>query len=114
MLLDGVNHIAWISKDVARLGAFYAAVFDAEVGPTRPHGDEPGETMTIIRIGPRTELNIVTIEGNTEPDRQTPMWGRGRIDHVGLGAADPAAFALVANKIMLNDINDETKCERNI
>ena len=33
MLLDGVNHIAWISKDVARLGRFYAEVFDAEVGP---------------------------------------------------------------------------------
>ena len=50
-------------------------VFDAEVGPTRPHGQDPGETMTVIRIGPHTELNIVTIEGNTEPDRQTPMWG---------------------------------------
>ena len=78
MLLDGVNHIAWISHDVARLGRFYAEVFDAEVGPTRPHGQDPGETMTVIRIGPHTELNIVTIDGNTEPDRQTPMWGRGR------------------------------------
>src|SRR5690242_2714327 len=77
MLLDGVNHIAWISKDVARLGRFYAEVFDAEVSPTRPHGDAPGETMTVIRIGPHTELNIFTIEGNTEPDRQTPMWGAG-------------------------------------
>jgi hypothetical protein len=76
VLLDGVNHIAWISHDVARLGRFYAEVFDAEVGPTRPHGQDPGETMTVIRIGPHTELNIVTIDGNTEPDRQTPMWGR--------------------------------------
>lgn len=71
MLLDGVNHIAWISKDVGRLGRFYAEVFEAEMGPTRPHGQDPGETMTVIRIGPRTELNIVTIEGNHEPDRQT-------------------------------------------
>ena len=76
MLLDGVNHIAWISKDAERLKAFYARVFDADVGPTRPHGDKPAETMTVIRIGPHTELNIVTIEGNTEPQRQTPMWGR--------------------------------------
>jgi catechol 2,3-dioxygenase-like lactoylglutathione lyase family enzyme len=100
MLLDGVNHIAWISKDVARLGAFYAGVFDAEVGPTRPHGEDPGETMTTIRIGPRTELNIVTIEGNTEPDRQTPMWGRGRIDHVGLGAATPEAFEEIRRRLV--------------
>ncbi len=31
MLLDGVNHIAWLSKDVERLGHFYARVFDAVV-----------------------------------------------------------------------------------
>ena len=37
MLLDGLNHVALISNDVARLGAFYAEVFDAEVGDTRPH-----------------------------------------------------------------------------
>ena len=67
MLLDGVNHIAWLSKDVARLGHFYAEVFEADVGPTRPHGQEPGETMTVIRIGPHTELNVFTIEGNTGP-----------------------------------------------
>jgi hypothetical protein len=92
MLLNGINHIAWLSKDAARLGRFYAEVFDAEVGPTRPHRQEPGETMTVIRIGPHTELNIFVIEGNTEAARQIPMWGRGRIDHVGLQAASPEAF----------------------
>ena len=100
MLLDGVNHIAWISHDVARLGRFYAEVFDAEVGPTRPHGQDPGETMTVIRIGPHTELNIVTIDGNTEPDRQTPMWGRGRIDHFGLHAATPEAFDTIRQRLV--------------
>jgi catechol 2,3-dioxygenase-like lactoylglutathione lyase family enzyme len=108
VLLDGVNHIAWISKDVARLGRFYAEVFDAEVGPTRPHGQEPGETMTIIRIGPHTELNIFTIEGNTEADRQTPMWGRGRIDHVGLQAADADAFAVIRERLIAAGAGDGT------
>jgi catechol 2,3-dioxygenase-like lactoylglutathione lyase family enzyme len=99
VLLDGINHIAWISKDVARLGAFYAQVFDAEVGPTRPHGQDPGETMTVIKIGPHTELNIVTIDGKTQADRQTPMWGRGRIDHIGLHAASPEAFATIRQRL---------------
>ena len=75
MLLNGINHIALISKDIDRLRAFYTEVFDAEVGPTKPHGEESGETMTMIRIGPHTELNVFTIEGNTEPDRQTPNVG---------------------------------------
>ena len=108
MLLDGVNHIAWLSKDVARLGRFYAEVFDAEVGPTRPHGQEPGETMTVIRIGPRTELNIVVIEGNTEADRQIPMWGRGGLDHVGLQAASPEAFAMLRERLVRAGASDGT------
>jgi catechol 2,3-dioxygenase-like lactoylglutathione lyase family enzyme len=83
MLLDGINHLAMISKDIDRLRAFYTEVFEAEVGPTEPHGDEGNETMTTIRIGPHTELNVFTIRGNLEPDRQTPMWGRGRLDHFG-------------------------------
>ena len=98
MLLDGVNHIAWISKDVARLGRFYARVFEAEVGETRDHG--PGETMTTIRIGPHTELNVFVIEGNAEADRQTPMWGRGRIDHVGLQAASEQAFSTIRARLV--------------
>ncbi len=108
MLLDGVNHIAWISKDVARLGRFYREVFEADVGPTRPHGQEPGETMTVIRIGPHTELNVFTIEGNTEPDRQIPMWGRGRIDHVGLQAASPEAFAAIRQRLVDAGASDGT------
>ena len=100
MLLDGVNHVAWISNDVARLGRFYTEVFDAEVGPTRSHGEKGDETMTIIRIGPHTELNIFVIAGNTEAERQTPMWGRGRIDHVGLQAASPEAFATIRQRLI--------------
>jgi len=108
VLLDGINHIAWISDDVARLGRFYADVFDAEVGPTRPHGENGEETMTVIRIGPHTELNIFVIPGNTEAQRQTPMWGRGRIDHVGLQAASPEAFATVRQRLIDTGAGDGT------
>jgi catechol 2,3-dioxygenase-like lactoylglutathione lyase family enzyme len=106
MLLDGVNHIAWISKDVDRLGRFYATVFDAVIGPTRDHG--PGETMTVIDIGPATQLNIFVIDGNTEADRQTPMWGRGRIDHVGLAAASPEAFETIRSRLVEAGASDGT------
>ena len=108
MLLDGINHIAWISKDVARLGRFYAEVFDADVGPTRAHGTDGKETMTIIGIGPHTELNIFVIEGNTQAERQTPMWGRGRIDHVGLQAASPEAFATIRQRLIDKAASDGT------
>jgi catechol 2,3-dioxygenase-like lactoylglutathione lyase family enzyme len=106
MLLDGVNHVAWVSKDAGRLGAFYSRVFDAVVGPTRDHG--PGETMTVISIGPATELNIFVIDGNGEADRQTPMWGRGRIDHVGLSAASRTAFDTIRERLIEIGASDGT------
>ena len=105
MLLDGVNHVAWISKDAARLGAFYEHVFDAVVGPTRPHA--PGETMTVIDIGPATQLNVFVIDGNTEADRQTPMWGRGRIDHLGLQAVSMEAFDEIRSRLISRGASDE-------
>ncbi|HEY2204333.1 MAG TPA: VOC family protein [Pseudonocardia sp.] len=108
MLLDGINHVAWISTDVARLGRFYAEVFDADVGPTRGHGQNGNETMTVIRIGPHTELNIFVIAGNSEAERQTPMWGRGRIDHVGLQAASREAFATIRQRLIDRSASDGT------
>jgi catechol 2,3-dioxygenase-like lactoylglutathione lyase family enzyme len=106
MLLSGINHIALISNDIDRLRAFYTEVFDAEVGPTRAHGEKGNETMTMIRIGPHTELNVVTIEGNTEPDRQTPMWGRGRLDHFGLQAASRESFETIRRRLVEHGASD--------
>lgn len=106
MLVDGINHIAVISKDVARLKAFYANVFDAEVGPTRSHGDKGDETMTNIQIGPHTALNVFTIADNPEPYRQTPMWGRGRLDHFGLQAASAEAFDTIKARLVEHGASD--------
>jgi catechol 2,3-dioxygenase-like lactoylglutathione lyase family enzyme len=104
MLLDGVNHIAWISKDAGRLGCFYERVFDAVIGTTRSHG--PGETMTVIDIGPATQLNIFVIDGNTEADRQTPMFGRGRIDHLALQAGSLVAFETIRDRLVARGASD--------
>lgn len=106
MLVNGINHIALISKDVDRLRTFYTEVFDADAGPTTPHGKGGGETMTVIRIGPHTELNVFTIEGNREPDRQTPMWGRGRLDHFGLQAASEESFEMIRQRLIERGASD--------
>jgi catechol 2,3-dioxygenase-like lactoylglutathione lyase family enzyme len=106
VLLNGINHIALISNDIGRLRTFYTEVFDAEVGPTRPHGENGGETMTMIRIGPHTQLNVVIIDGNAEPDRQTPMWGRGRLDHFGLQAASQESFETIRRRLMEHGASD--------
>lgn len=93
MLLKGLNHVAVITNDAARLNAFYQEVFEAEIlrdGSEFPDGSGP--RLSIIKIGDWSELNVFQIEGNTEADRQTPMFGRGRLDHLAVQAASIGAF----------------------
>lgn len=57
---------------------------------------------------PATQLNVFVIDGNSEADRQTPMWGRGRIDHVGLAAASPEAFEVIRERLVDSGASDGT------
>jgi catechol 2,3-dioxygenase-like lactoylglutathione lyase family enzyme len=105
MLLSGVNHMALLTHDTDRLMAFYREVFDAEIGA---HLDEfhGAIQLTFIRIGPTAELNVFQIEGNTEADRQAPMLGRGRIDHLGLQAASLDAFDQIRDRLIAPGASD--------
>jgi catechol 2,3-dioxygenase-like lactoylglutathione lyase family enzyme len=101
MQLKGLNHVAIVTNDVSRLNAFYVDVFEAEIlrdGSELPGGKGP--RMSIIKIGDWSERNVFQIEGNTEADRQTPMFGRGRIDHLALQAASMDAFETIRERLM--------------
>ncbi len=99
MLLNGVNHVAILTKDTDRLVAFYREVFEAEVNEQLEEFDGPLR-LTFIRIGGTAELNVFQVDGNTEADRQTPMFGRGRIDHLGLQAASIDAFDQIRDRLI--------------
>jgi catechol 2,3-dioxygenase-like lactoylglutathione lyase family enzyme len=97
MLLDGFNHVALLTNDTDRLAAFYQEMFGAEVEGRQADGPA---RLTFIRVGPRVELNVFEIDGNTEATRQTPMFGRGRIDHLALQAASLDAFEEIRDRLM--------------
>src|SRR5258706_12644838 len=99
MLLDGLNHVAIITKDSDRLHAFYTEVFEATVQAVGAEV-EPEVRMSIIHVGPHSELNVFEIEGNTEADRQTPMFGRGRIDHMALQAKSIESFETIRDRLI--------------
>ena len=104
MLLDGINHVALLTADTDRLVAFYRDVFDATVdGEVRP-GD--GARLTFLNIGGKREFNVFQIDGNAEAARQTPMFGRGRIDHLGLQAASLEAFDTIRARLMERGASD--------
>ena len=103
MLLDGFNHVAVITKDSDRFHRFYEEVFDAEV--IGEQGDGPVR-LSFVQVGPEAEINLFEIEDNDEADRQVPMFGRGRIDHLGLQAASLEAFEEIRDRLMARGAAD--------
>jgi catechol 2,3-dioxygenase-like lactoylglutathione lyase family enzyme len=104
MLLDGVNHVAIITDDTERFVQFYQEVFDAKVSRREQIG--PG-TLTMVDIGPRSELNVFEIHGDEAPDVvRGSMFGHGPIDHVGLQAVDRDAFVEIRRRLVARGASD--------
>jgi catechol 2,3-dioxygenase-like lactoylglutathione lyase family enzyme len=103
MLLDGINHVAVLTNDTERLVRFYSEVFGATVdGEMR----DEHVRLTLVKVGPASELNVFEIDGNTEAERQVPMFGRGRLDHLGLQAASLDAFDEVRDRLIARGSSD--------
>ena len=101
MLLSGINHVATLTTDSDRLHAFYREVFEAEIVADMKEAPEGrGFRLSVVDIGDGTMLNVFQIEGNTEAERQVPMFERGRIDHIGLRAKDLASFEAIRDRLM--------------
>ena len=103
MLLDGFNHVAVLTSDTDRLIAFYAEVF----GSTHMTLEEnPFLKLTAIMVGPTQELNVFQVTDNHEHEKQTPMFERGRLDHLALQAASLEAFDTVRDRLMARGSTD--------
>ena len=105
MLTNGFNHVAVLTNDTARFVTFYRDVFDAEVLGEQHLGDEG--TLTFVKIGENAEFNLFEVAGNTEASRQTPMLGRGRLDHLALHAASLASFEEIRRRLIERGASDE-------
>lgn len=105
MLLNGVNHVAILTKDTQRFVDFYRDMFEAKVLGEQRMGDEG--VLTFVQIGEDSEINLFEVNGNHEADRQTPMFGRGRIDHMGLQADSLEAFEEIRRRLIDRGAADE-------
>jgi catechol 2,3-dioxygenase-like lactoylglutathione lyase family enzyme len=104
MLLDGLNHVAVLTSDTDRLHAFYGEVFGSTVAHDK---QQDGLRFSIVDVGPHTELNVFEVDGGTEAKRQGPMFGRGRLDHIGLQAASLEAFQEIRRRLLARGACDE-------
>jgi catechol 2,3-dioxygenase-like lactoylglutathione lyase family enzyme len=103
MLLDGFNHVAVLTSDTDRLTAFYAEVFGSE---SEVLEENPFLKLTRIMVGPTQELNVFQISGNHEHEKQTPMFERGRLDHLALQASSMETFDIVRTRLMERGATD--------
>lgn len=107
MLTVGLNHVATLTNDAPRLHQFYEEVFEAEIVRNAPEIDgNDAVWLSIIKVGPWAELNVFQIDGNTEADRQTPMFARGRLDHFALQAASIDAFETIRERLIARGAAD--------
>jgi catechol 2,3-dioxygenase-like lactoylglutathione lyase family enzyme len=105
MLLEGFNHVAILTSDTDRFVAFYRDVFEADVTCSI---DMDGEgRLTMIQVGQKAEINLFELPGNGEAQRQTPMFGRSRIDHLGLQATSLPVFEEVRRRLIDKGAADE-------
>ena len=101
-LLDGINHLTFITADMDRLMAFYERVFGARVAADL---EEEGLRHALIEVGPHTLLHPFQIPGIDPPGRQ-PFFERGRLDHFALGAASEEAFRELRRRIVAEGADD--------
>ena len=93
----GFDHVAVLTADLPRFVAFYEDLFGAAV-----EGGlfEDGLEMVVLRIDPTSGINLFQIDGNEEPSRQTPIFGRGRLDHFAFRATSIEQFDEIRDELM--------------
>lgn len=103
MLLGGINHVAVLTGDTDRFVEFYGGVFEAT---HKTIENQDGFKLTLVWVGPTAELNVFEIASNTEHERQVPMFGRGRLDHLALEAASLASFDEIRSRLLDRQATD--------
>jgi catechol 2,3-dioxygenase-like lactoylglutathione lyase family enzyme len=103
VLLSGINHVAVLTGDTERFVEFYVAVFDATHEVLQ---ERDGFKLTVVWVGPSAELNVFELADNTEHERQVPMFGRGRLDHLALEAVSIETFDEIRRRLIARDATD--------
>ena len=102
-MIAGIDHVAVMTGDLDAFCGFYADLFGAEIEGTLA---EDGLRMAVLRVGPTSELNVFEVDGNGEHVRQTPMFGRGRLDHLGFRAESIEQFDAIRDRLIDLELSD--------
>lgn len=92
-----------MTSDTERFTEFYASVFEATSEVVE---QQDGFRLTLVRVGSVASFNVFEMAGNSESQRQVPMFGRGRLDHLALHATSLEAFDEIRSRLMARGATD--------
>ena len=74
----------------------------------RPESDVQCDVrLTAVAVGPTAEHSVFELVGNREAQRQAPIFGRGRLDHLALQAESLDAFETIRDRLIARGAADE-------
>jgi catechol 2,3-dioxygenase-like lactoylglutathione lyase family enzyme len=96
-LLEGIEHLTFLSDDLDRLTEFYERVFEAKKTLDLT---EEGLRHIFLQVGGATVLHPFQIlDGRALPPAPGTMFERGRIDHFALLAPSEEAFREIRRRL---------------
>lgn len=95
-LVNGINHVAIVTKDLQRFIDFYVDVFEVE---PLFREDTPAFRHAILRAGSSSWLHPVEVTGSTHGQAIPEMFARGHLDHIALGAPSLEAFEKLRTRL---------------
>lgn len=95
-LVDGISHVATVTEDLDRMGAFYRRVFGAELSDVM---QEDGLRHQLIFLGDTAALHPFEVTG-TQPDQRFEMFHRGRLDHFGVTAPSVDGLLEIRDRLL--------------
>ena len=96
-LVEGIEHLNFLSDDLDRLADFYERVFEAK---TTLDLTEEGLRHIFLQVGSTTVLHPFQIlDGPALPPAPGTMFERGRLDHFALLAPSEEAFREIRRRL---------------
>ena len=102
--VGGFNHLAVLTTDLERLGAFYCDVFGGRAVDVPA---QPGSRRAIaVRFGERSALVLVEVEDNEHAQGVDESLQRGHLDHVGFDVPTAAALEEIRERLVACGASD--------
>jgi catechol 2,3-dioxygenase-like lactoylglutathione lyase family enzyme len=96
-LVNGINHVAIVTRDLASFIAFYTDVFGMELVFEEA---TPAFSHAILRAGDSAWLHPAAVAENAHGAALPDMFRRGHLDHLALLAPTRQAFAQLRERLV--------------